>query len=767
MQDIRVPVRVRRILGTKKTAAEPEMRYETSRFLVDLRYAAADKKFTGDIQRKAPGAWEATVEVKPETRNAKHITRKVRKSESANATRYALRATPKRFAFSFPWRNFRITVGFAMSVAAVALIIPGLGKIEQAQGLKSALVSKGLAALQNLADAGQSLAGTPPATPDLNGQGISGADAARVHFTSAYNNFVSAQEAVDSLGGATLTLLSAVPGLSNKFTTGTNLLNLGEHVSTMGKEFSEGLLAFNGLTFEQLFIASEPLTDRLHRVETHLTAAEQAALEAAGDLNRIDPSALPDNVAAEVTAIKSRVPTFRAAAADALGFFRFLMSALGDSNPRKYLILFQNNSEIRPTGGFIGSFGRLDFFKGRVERFYVNDVYNIDGQLQVNVIPPQPMQKITGGWSFHDANWFFDFPTSAKKLAWFYEKTGGPTVDGIFTLTPTVLEKILALTGPVALPDFNVTLSADNVVDALQYKVERDFDKTKNQPKTIVADLAARLMERFHALDARGWSELARLMLQALTEKDMLAWMADPAEEQFMTDQGWDGAVRDAPKDYLAVVNTNLNGYKTDRVIAQTIDHEAEVQPDGSVIDTVTLTRTHLGGREPYDWYNRVNSDYLRVYVPLGSQLLAMKGGVPERAKPPLDYAHLPFIIDPDVAAEENSLKKDPAIGTDVFEESGRTVLGNWVYVSPGYTATVQYRYKLPFSLDASRGDTYSLFVQKQPGAKPGRFRARFSAPEDWRTTWHTPDTLRERLNGWSYDTTLNEDTLYGVTVTK
>lgn len=730
MEDIRVPVRVRRNLGMKKAAPEAEIRYETSRFLVDLRYAAADKKFTGDIRHKAPHGWAANVNVEGR-------------------------------------RNFRLTAGFAVSVALVALIIPGLAKIEQANGLKTTLVSEGFTALHNLAAAGQSLAGAAANAPGGAEQNSSGADAARLHFTSAYNNFLSAQEAVDSLGSATLALLSAVPGLSNKLAAGTGLLNLGEHVSIMGKEFSEGLLAFSGLSFEQLFTASEPLTDRLHRVEAHLTAAEQAALAAAGDLERIDPSVLPDNVAAEVAAIKDRVPTFRTAAADALGFFKFLMSALGDDNPRKYLILFQNNSEIRATGGFIGSFARLDFFKGRVEKFYVNDVYNIDGQLQVNVIPPRPLQKITGAWSFHDANWFFDFPASAKKLAWFYEKTGGPTVDGIFTLTPSVLEKILTLTGPIALANFNVTLSADNVVDSLQYKVERDFDREKNQPKTIVADLAARLMERFHALDALGWSKLARVMLTALAEKDMLMWFSDPAQEQFVTDQGWAGAVRNAPKDYLAVVNTNLNGYKTDRVIAQTIDHEAQVQPDGSVIDTLTITRTHLGGREPFDWYNRVNSDYLRVYVPFGSQLIAMKGATPERYKPPLDYAHLPFITDPDVVRQEVPLKNAPAVGADVFEEAGKTVLGNWVYVSPGYTATVQYRYKLPFALDADKGDTYSLFIQKQPGAKPGRLRAVFAAPKEWRTSWHTPDTLRERLNGWSYDATLNEDTLYGVTVSR
>jgi len=127
---------------------------------------------------------------------------------------------------------------------------------------------------------------------------------------------------------------------------------------------------------------------------------------------------------------------------------------LGYNGPRKYLFLFQNNHEIRATGGFIGSYGVLNVHNGNVKELFVDGIFNPDGQLSVRVVPPKPIQKISTNWSTHDANWFPNFPTSAEKIAWFYEKTGGPTVDGIITLTPTVMEKLLEITGPIEMLEY-------------------------------------------------------------------------------------------------------------------------------------------------------------------------------------------------------------------------------------------------------------------------------------------------------------------------
>lgn len=757
MSGSRQPKKVVGDIRVRTKILDPALHWETSRFVVDLRAAGKEKTAAVEVAHKTPPVWRAQIELESRIKN-----QELRKPDS----KYLIRDAGKRFTFSLPWRRYRFQFGFTLGALLVALIIPALNKVDSALALKNSLLQNGVSAVSHLASAGQLL--SQSLLPGgQNNAGASGIDAAKVQFDSAYANFVSAQEDIQTLGDTTLAILSAVPGLADKLAAGQNLLTLGQNVSLLGKEFANGILAFEGVGFQQLFTTDEPLTDRLKRAQGHLVKAQAAALAALDNLAAINPDALPASVAEPVSRLKEQVPAFRSAAADAVGLFQFLLGVLGEANPRKYIIVFQNNAEIRATGGFIGSYARLDFYRGRVEKFKVDDVYNIDGQLTVNVVPPRPLQKITGAWSFHDANWFFDFPASARKLAWFYEKTGGPTVDGVIAITPAVLEKLLAITGPITVPSANATFSAANVIDLLQFKVERDFDKTLNQPKTVVADLAAKILERLPTLDAASWGEVAKTILAAFREKVVLMWLRDPEEETFAQAQGWGGEVKLAPKDYLAVVNTNLNGYKTDKMIAQSVDLNTVIKETGEIINTLTITRTHLGGDEPYDWYNRVNSNYLRVYVPQGSTLLSAAGHTREKYRPPLDYEHLPFKIDPDVAAQEAGLTEDPATGTQIFTEGDKTVFGNWVYVSPGRTVSVVYQYQLPFTLDEMTGRTYSLLVQKQPGAKPFSFRAALAIPNKWQTSWRTPAHLRERVNGWAFDTQLNGDAFYGITLTR
>jgi len=101
----------------------------------------------------------------------------------------------------------------------------------------------------------------------------------------------------------------------------------------------------------------------------------------------------------------------------------------------------------------------LTIDQGAIKSLFVDGIFNVDGQLHEKIIPPRPIQKISTAWSMHDANWFADFPTSAQKIQWFYEKTGGPTTDGIISLTPTLIERLLGLTGPIPMPEHDVLLS--------------------------------------------------------------------------------------------------------------------------------------------------------------------------------------------------------------------------------------------------------------------------------------------------------------------
>jgi hypothetical protein len=414
---------------------------------------------------------------------------------------------------------------------------------------------------------------------------------------------------------------------------------------------------------------------------------------------------------------------------------------LGANGARKYLFLFQNNQEMRPTGGFIGSYGVLDIDgSGRVRNFFIDGIFNPDGQLLDKVAPPKPIQKISVAWSLHDSNWFPDFPLSAQKAMLFYEKTGGPTVDGVITLTPTVIQKLFDITGPIEMPEYGVTLTKENFIQNIQYEVEIDYDKEENRPKKILSDLAPIILDRIsQTRDAGTILAAMDILNEALKEKHILLYFSNSELQSIISDLGWSGEVLAAEDDYLSVINTNVNGFKTDGIVKEKISHEVKIHSNGEIIDTVAINRKHLGGNTDYEWWNKVNADYMRVYVPEGAELLAVEGQTREINEDVVDYQSLNYEFDPDVKDEEARMRIDSKTGTRVYNEKGKTVFANWVYVSPQEEVTIKYRYKLPFKYDGEI-KSYSLLTQKQSGSLGSEFELSFNYPKDWSLNWQNEE---------------------------
>ncbi len=626
-------------------------------------------------------------------------------------------------------------------------------------------------------------------------------------FESAQNNlavaeesFAKAEKETDKLGGQLLDALVYVPYLS-KVSTGRNVIILGDNLTKALGELAEISKLMKGVKnpLDRSVKEQPSLTDILLAVQEKIVSARDylGRAEKAGEKVKIED--LPPQYQEKMRKVKEILPLVKNSLDDFSRTAKIFLELLGYNGPRRYLIVFENNQEMRATGGFIGSYGLLQTNKGRVESLKIEGIYNPDGQLKVNVVPPRPIQKISAAWSTHDANWWPDFPKSARKIAWFYEKTGGPTTDGVIAVTPVVLQKLLEVTGPVEMPKYGKIITSKNFVEAIQSEVEKDFaekkeeEKTKNgnslksslkkeraseerkgqvekevrDPKKILADLAPKLLSRVFNVDGLQRSgKVLQALLTSLREKHVLLYFNEPTAQKIVSEQGWSGEVLQTDKDYLMVVNTNINGFKTDGVIDESIKEEVNIDNDGRVVDTLTVVRRHRGGQTKYEWWNKVNADYLRVYIPQGSKLLSASGYTREMNEERLDYDRLGFQIDKDVEKEERYMKIDPETGTRIYNEDGKTVLANWVYVSPGETVTLVYKYELPFRLDWQKGVArYSLLVQKQSGSIGSDLEVVVKLPENAQVSWWEPATaqVREKENIFSWRTDLREDRFLGL----
>ncbi len=580
-------------------------------------------------------------------------------------------------------------------------------------------------------------------------------------FAEAYRSFSDASDSLGTVGNELAKAARFVPGLS-MVSSGQGLLEGAKYLSAAGASMS-GILKLLPSSADTSGDGNDSFLKMIATAEIRSAAAEEEIAAAMEAFDRVRPEDVPEEHREAFVSIREKLPMI----ADALhGFNRnshLVRELLGENGPRLYLFLFQNNAELRPTGGFIGSYGLLEVTGGHVRKFFVDGIFNPDGQLRENIVPPEPIQKVSTGWSLHDSNWWPDFPTSAEKAIFFYEKTGGPTVDGVVTLTPTVIRDALRLTGPIDMPEYGVTIDAENFLEVVQEEVEENYDRELNQPKKILADLAPIMLDRLFSLrSAEGLLALSGTLSKALDGKHVLLYSRNAEIEGLIDAAGWSGRMLDTPRDYLSVVHTNINGYKTDAVITEDVSHSAAVQADGSVLDTVRITRNHTGGDTPYDWFNRVNADYLRVYVPKGSELVSVSGQTYEFPKPPVDYDALGFRRDGDVERDERTARIEKS-GTRVSEESGKTVFGNWVYVSPGEHVTVEYVYRLPFRV-APEPDvpaTYSILFQKQSGTEGVALRSELTFSDRFRTDWRS-DGTEPIKGGLSFRSTLDSDEYYG-----
>ncbi len=653
----------------------------------------------------------------------------------------------------------KFVLSFAGAACFIFILIFGAGFFYKSLSVKKDVLSAGASAYASLARAQSEVA-----SKDFQ--------ASAFEFNEAYKNFSEISSQLDSLGGVLIETSRFIPFLS-KLSSGSHLAQAGKDISRIGV-LSTGIIETLGQAKNPISSGAESVSYLKILQDTSANAKEIAALleDANQNLSRVNAEDIPSKQRAEFSMLRNKLPEISAFVKGFADNGQIFSDVLGGNGPRKYLFLFQNNQEMRATGGFIGTYGVMDVSNGRIKKFFVDGIFNPDGQLLEKIVPPAPIQKISAAWSLHDSNWFPDFPVSAEKAMLFYEKTGGPTVDGVIAMTPAVMQKLLEITGPIEMPEYNVTIDKDNFIEKVQQEVEVDYDKELNQPKKMLADLAPLMLDKiFNANNFSDISKMIKILDESLNEKQILIYSKNYEIEKMLSELGWSGEILKTQKDYVSVINTNINGFKTDGVISEKIEHQSEIQPDGTIVDTLAITRHHNGGQTNFAWWDKVNADYMRVYVPKGSELLSAEGQTREFNSPPLDYNALGFKRDPLVQMEEDSIKIDEASGTRIYEDADKTVFANWVYVSPQETVTVKYKYLLPFKIEINGenkpADAYSLLAQKQSGSVGSEFIFNISYPQKYNVLWKYPDELKQDGNNLKIETDLKTDKFIGMALIK
>ena len=406
-------------------------------------------------------------------------------------------------------------------------------------------------------------------------------------------------------------------------------------------------------------------------------------------------------------------------------FLQALISWLDQPEEQNLILLFQNHSEIRPAGGFAGSYAEVILEKGGLSHLKVNDIYYPDKFLDLKVIPPKALQGITPNWGARDAGWFFDFPTSAQKILDLLEASNiyqknNINFSALIGLNVNVIESILEIMGPITLDEYGLVIDHNNFLAEIQREVEAGDDKAAGDPKRILRVLTPIFFDKIANLDDAAKQKLFEKIKEHMAAKDIQAFFEDRVLESYIQSSDLGGEIFMLPDnfsgDYLAIVNSNIAGGKTDEFIEQKIMLQSRVDLGGNISNHLTIQRAHSGQDEEDWWYRATNKNYIQILTPRYSNINEINGNNYHYIKPPLNYANRGYQADNDLAAIEGTTKFIEDLLLDEFFQFGKKTFATWFDIKAGERKELSIRYNVPKAVMVEDGGRYELVFDKQAG---------------------------------------------------
>ncbi len=277
--------------------------------------------------------------------------------------------------------------------------------------------------------------------------------------------------------------------------------------------------------------------------------------------------------------------------------FSIILEMLWHTKEKKYLIVFQNADEIRPTGWFMGSMAIMGLFRGQITEFSPKDVYDLEWNLKKSGIkkelPPEGIDKITDSFGLRDANYFVNFDESSKKIQYFSEKAGFP-IDGIVYLNHTVILDFLKVTWAIKFDKIGQSVDENNFSELISILVESKKFKsgTLDTPKQILFDFAQIF---FHTLqEQKEYKKYIKILLQNLENREIVFYPFERGGNEFITQFRITGEINYAETlDYMYPVFTSISWNKSDRYIKRIFEKYMIENPDCSVENTFRILQTH------------------------------------------------------------------------------------------------------------------------------------------------------------------------------
>ena len=499
---------------------------------------------------------------------------------------------------------------------------------------------------------------------------------------------LSANKAVSKVNYYESQALAYIPILGNIYKETGYLSDVSVQISDLGKEAIP--LIEKGEKLLNNILQNDP-----YSVEGVLNGAEaslQNMYKTAVYVENISNDAKANGIySAEKVISKIDIGLYKNIILQSVRLVERLPDALGEYSSKTYLVLFQNNMEIRPTGGFIGSFGLLTLDRGRLSEFNVSDVYSADGQLKGHVEPPMPIKEYLGeaNWWLRDSNWDPDFPISAKRAEWFLDKEIDKQVDGVIAIDLNPIKDFLKYTGPVNLSDYGLNITELNFYEKVQSEVQDNAFPGTHKKASFLTALSRNLIEKARSISFDQKISTIKLVYKNLQEKHIQAYLHDEVIQNSLSQLNWAGSVfvpycgENCYSDLLGIIEANVGVNKSNYFIKRKIETNVKIASEKIERKlTLTVQNTATQSLGPSGIYK----SYIRLLVPENAENIKVKSKFGQNTQ----------FLEP-----------------DIINSKGRKEAGVFIEILAGETKDIEYSWE---SRIDGNTQTYNLFVRKQSG---------------------------------------------------
>lgn len=507
-----------------------------------------------------------------------------------------------------------------------------------------------------------------------------------------------------------------IPIASAYYNDGTHGLNAADAALAAGKKGVDAIVPYAdvlGFAGEGTFTGGTAedrlklVIETLDKVAPQMDAISADLNVAADELNQIDENRYPENLRGiPVRSYVTQAKEVSAGAVDAVTQYRPIMEQLagilgGRGERKKYLVLFQNDNELRPTGGFLTAYSVVFVENGKVSLDKSDDIYELDKKFTTRLPIPEALGRYLtteSRWNLRDMNISPDFKVSMDQFYENYQNVRGEPqdIDGIIALDTQVLVDLLKILGPVEVPGYG-TFSAENdprcdcpqVVYALSEIITRPTPYLRTDRKGILGPMMRAILDKAYAAPRQQWPGLFEAGLADIGSRHIQTYFFDEAAQTAA--EQINAAGRMTPEenaDFLGIVDANLGGAKSNLFTSYEVNQTVSPPENGRLTKTVEITYRNSRHGDNCNLeagllcLNSTLRDWNRLYLPAGSELIEAQG----------------YTAEP-----------------QVYEENGFQVIDGFFTLEPNGQAKVRVTFSVPYTNE----NLYRLKLWKQGGVDP------------------------------------------------